>query len=191
MSASRSRLRCLAWLLALLGAAVAAAAPAQIIFLRHAEKPDSGIDLSEKGRERAQALVALFTQDARALEHGPAAVIYAMKQARLTTSARPIQTIEPTARALGLTVDARFTRDEVSAVARALLMDPRADGKTVIVCWEHDAIPKILAALGWRKGPDQWPGKSYDRLWVLDFAGGRPARFRDLPQRLLPGDKKK
>lgn len=191
MSSSSAGRAWLAWWFALLGATVAAAAPAQIIFLRHAEKPEIGIELNDRGRERAQALPALFSKDPRALEHGPAAVIFAMRQAKPSTSLRPILTMEPTARALGLTLDTRFSRDEVVALAHALLTDPRTNGKTVVVCWEHDAIPKVVAALGWRQGPDDWPGKAYDRLWVLDFADGRPVRFRDLPQRLLPGDRKK
>jgi len=61
----------------------------------------------------------------------------------------------------------------------------------VIVCWEHDAIPKIVKALGWTTGPSDWPSKAYDRLWVLDFDHGKPVRFRDLPQQILPGDKTK
>jgi hypothetical protein len=191
MFAPRTWRRWLVLLLTVCCTAWAVAAPAQIIFLRHAEKPEVGIELNDRGRERAQALVALFTQDKRALEHGSAVAIYAMKQAKPNTSMRPIQTMEPTARALGLTLDTRFTRDEIQSVAHALLADPRAHGKTVVVCWEHDAIPRIVAALGWRNGPDDWPGKAYDRLWVLDFADGKPVRFRDLPQRLLPGDKNK
>ena len=180
----------IAWLVAL-AACGCAAAPAQVIFLRHAEKPDSGPELNERGRERARALVKLFTTDPRALEHGAPAAIYAMKQAKAKSSVRPIQTVEPTARALGLALDTRFTRDETALIARALLADPRTDGKTVIVCWEHDAIPKILKALGWANGPNDWPGKAYDRLWVIDFENGKPVRFRDLPQNLLPGDKAK
>jgi hypothetical protein len=114
-----------------------------------------------------------------------------MKQAKAGSSIRAIQTVTPTARALGLTLDTRFTRDEIAAVAQALLADSRATGKTVVVCWEHDAIPQIVKALGWRDAPKDWPGKAYDRLWVLDLSDGRPTRFRDLPQKLLPGDKAK
>jgi hypothetical protein len=169
----------------------AVAAPAQIIFLRHAEKPSFGPELDARGRERATALATLFTKDPRVLGHGPAAGIFAMRQAKPGTSVRPIQTIEPTGRALGLPLDTRFTRDEISAVVRAILTSPACDGKTVIVCWEHDAIPEMLQALGWTRGPKNWPDKSYDRLWLLDLENGKPVRFRDLPQKLLPGDKAK
>ena len=79
--------------------------PAQVVFLRHAEKPEVGAELNERGRARAGALVELLTHDARALEHGPAVAIFAMRPHGKKGSVRAIQTMEPTARALGLTTD--------------------------------------------------------------------------------------
>ena len=169
----------------------ATAAPAQIIFLRHAEKPPVGSELNERGRERAAALVRLFTHDARLLEHGPAVAIFAMRPHGKSGSVRAIQTMEPTGRALGVELDSVLTRDDTAAVARAILSTRAYEGKTVVVCWEHDAIPEIVKACGWAKGPARWPDKSFDRLWILDFEHGRPKRFRDLPQKLLPGDSDK
>jgi hypothetical protein len=163
--------------------------PAQIIFLRHAEKPEVGFELNERGRARAGALAGLLTHDVRALEHGPAAAIFAMRPHGKKGSVRAIQTMEPAARALGLTPDTRFTRDEIAPLVRAIRSATAYDNKTVIICWEHDVIPDMLKAFGWTTGPATWSGKSYDRLWLLDFAAGKPVRFRDLPQTLLPGDK--
>jgi hypothetical protein len=176
---------------ALAGCGLARAAPAQIIFLRHAEKPAIGAELNERGRERAAALVPLFTKDPRVLEHGPPVAIFAMRPRGKSGSVRAIQTMEPTARALGLAPDTRLTRDEIPALVHAIRSAPAYEGKTVIVCWEHDAIPEMLKAFGWTGGPPKWKDKSYDRLWVLDFEHGKPVRFRDLPQRLLPDDKAK
>ena len=166
----------------------ARATPAQIIFLRHAEKPDTGNSLHPRGRERATALVKLFTADARALEHGPAAAIFTMRPHGKNGSVRALETMEPTGRALKLELDERFTRDEIGPLVRAIQSAPALDGKTVIVCWEHDVIPEMLRAFGWSHGPDHWSGKVYDRLWILDFKDGAPVRFRDLPQKLLSGD---
>jgi len=39
----------------------ACATPAQLTFLRHAERPDTGSELNQRGRVRAAALVNLFT----------------------------------------------------------------------------------------------------------------------------------
>ena len=165
----------------------AVAAPAEIIFLRHAEKPEKGSELNERGRDRAAALVSLFTHDARVLEHGPAVAIFAMRPAKRGGSVRAIQTMEPTSRALGVALDTHFSRDETGPLARAILSAAAYEGKTVIVCWEHDMIPEMLKAFGWMNGPAHWSGKSYDRLWLLDFEHGQPTRFRDLPQLPLAG----
>ncbi len=173
------------------GCARVQATPAQIIFLRHAEMPDTGNELDARGRERATALVRLFTADARVLEHGPAGGIFVMRPHGKSGSVRAIETMEPTAHALGITPDKTLTRDEIPALVRAINANPSLDGKTVIVCWEHDAIPEMLRAFGWTGGPAHWPGKAFDRLWILDFKDGAPVRFRDLPQTLLPGDRAK
>lgn len=169
-------------------AAPPAAGPAQIIFLRHAEKPDTGNELNARGRERAAALVHLFLHDPQLREHGSPAAIFAMRPKGKKGSVRAIETMEPTARALQLTPDTRFTRDELGALKDAIMSAPLLAGKTVIVCWEHDAIPEMLQVFGWTSGPTRWPAKTYDRLWLLDFQDGKPVRFRNLPQKLLPGD---
>ena len=169
----------------------ASAAPAQIIFIRHAEKPADGPELSERGWVRAKALASLFTSDPRALEHGPAVAIFAMKPTKAGNSVRAIQTMESTAQALKIKIDRHYSRDEVDELVSGILKSKAGDGKTVIVCWEHDMIPKMLKALGWKSGPKKWDDEVYDRLWVLDLENGKPVRIRDLPQKLLPGDREK
>jgi hypothetical protein len=164
------------------------AAPAQIIFLRHAEKPLLGPELNARGWERAQALVTLFTHDPRVREHGPVVAIFAMRPGKAGGSVRAMQTMEATGRALGVTPDLRFTREEIAPLVRVIRETRAFDGKTVVVCWEHKVIPDMLKACGWTSGPRKWNESAYDRLWLLDFENGKPARFRDLPQKLLPGD---
>jgi hypothetical protein len=167
-----------------------AAAPAQIIFLRHAEKPATGSELNERGRQRAQALVGLFANDPRTREHGVPVAIYAGAPAKAGGSVRSIETIQPTGLALKIAVDTHITRDEIDALVRAIMEAPAYEGKTVIVCWEHKKIPEMLKAFGWSAGPGRWDDAVFDRLWLLDFAQGKPVRFRDLPQTILPGDSK-
>ncbi|MSU23651.1 MAG: histidine phosphatase family protein [Opitutus sp.] len=168
--------------------ALAVAAPAQIIFLRHAEKPAVGSELNARGWERAPALVALFERDPRVREHGPAVAIFAMKPAKAGGSVRAIQTMAATGRALGVTLDRHLTREEIAPLVRAIMDAPAFEGKTVVVCWEHKVLPEMLTAFGWTSGPKKWDGDDYDRLWLLDFEHGKPTRFRNLPQKLLPGD---
>jgi hypothetical protein len=175
-------------LVLLAGGALARANPAQVILLSHAEKPPAGPELNEAGRKRADALAGLFATDPRVRAHGAVTAIFAMLPADRGGSVRAIQTMEPTAAALHLGIDTRFTRDEIKALAKAVRKDRALDGKTVVICWEHKMIPQIVSALGWPNPPSQWLDGVYDRLWVLDFEGDLPVAFHDLPQRLLPGD---
>ena len=177
--------------LAFFSGGLARATPAQIIFLRHAEKPADGPELSERGWERAKSLAHLFTSDPRVLEHGPAAAIFAMKPAKSGDSVRAIQTMEASALALNLKIDRHYSRDEIDALVHGILKSKAGDGKTVVVCWEHNMIPKMLKALGWKSGPKKWDDTVFDRLWVLDLDDGKPVRLRDLPQKVLAGDRQK
>jgi hypothetical protein len=156
--------------------------------IRHGEKPAQGNELNDQGWQRANALVGLFTTDPDLLTYGTPAAIYAMAQKGTTGSIRPIQTVTPLAQKLGLPIQHPFLRDETDQLAAEILGDPAYDGKMVLVCWEHNAIPPMLKAFGWNGGPDAWPGNAFDRVWILDFKDGKPAAFRDLPQKLLPGD---
>lgn len=167
----------------------ALAAPARILFLRHAEKPAEGPELNATGRRRAAALPSLFLSDPRAAAWGRPVALFAASPEKPGGSIRSIQTIEPLGRALGLPLITRFRRDDVQAVAQDILSSPAFDGKTVLVCWEHKRIPDIMRALGWTRGPNRWPDDVFDRVWILDFdRSGRPVRFRNLPERVLPGD---
>ena len=69
-------------------------APGEVLLIRHAEEPKKGPDLSDEGRARANSLVGMF-------EHPlmQPANIYAAKSSK--QSARPVQTCEPLAKAIG------------------------------------------------------------------------------------------
>ncbi|MEI7529679.1 MAG: histidine phosphatase family protein [Elusimicrobiota bacterium] len=174
-----------------LAAASAQAAPAQVILIRHAEKPAYGAGLSAQGFQRAQALVGFF----RSYE-APAAV-YAMAPKHEDSSVRAIQTVTPLAQALGLTLNTEFTRGQKHKLVNAIMAAPEYEGRLVLVCWEHDALVDIAEEFAVYGGPGQqaqpaipsyWAASVFDRAWVLNFAGGKLISFEDIPQRLLPGD---
>ena len=96
--------------------------------------------------------------------------------------------MEATGKELKLPVITAITRDDIGALVRVIMDSPAYRGKTVLVCWEHKKIPEMLLAFGWPQGPKRWDDKVFDRLWILDFDRGRPVRFRDLPEKLLPED---
>ncbi|KAJ1568634.1 hypothetical protein HK405_015790 [Cladochytrium tenue] len=74
-------------------------------------------------------------------------------------------------------------------------------GRSVLVCWSHQGLPALAAALGAPRTqvPPKWGGGRYDVTWVLHpvpvptaaNGGGREWEYRlvQLPQRLLYGDR--
>ena len=176
-----------AWLL--FGAASTIwARPAQIVLLRHAEKPadEKNPHLSPRGLERAHELVQRLTAS-RFLggSNGPV-VLVAPHPTPHARSVRCLETLQPTARQLQLTVESHYAAHDWSRLAQELLTNSAYDGKTVIICWVHDEIPALAAALGVKQVPS-WSGKTFDRLWIITRAEGR-AVLHDEPQHLLPGD---
>jgi hypothetical protein len=169
----------------------AAARPAEVIIIRHAEKPATGNELNQKGRERAAALVPYFLETPELLEFKTPVAIYAPLPSHEGSSVRSSETVTPLARALQMRINNSFHKDQIAALAREILTDPRYNGRTVLICWEHKVIPEIAKALGAQTAPDKWHGEAFDRTWIIKYASEGTVGFQDLPQRLLFGDSAK
>src|SRR4051812_2923021 len=78
--------------------------PAQVIIIRHAEKPDDGNELSLRGEERAAALVPYFLKTGELLKFKTPVAIYAQRPKDADSSLRSIETVKPLADALHLKV---------------------------------------------------------------------------------------
>jgi hypothetical protein len=172
-------------------ATAALAAPARVIILRHGEKPPSGSDLDAQGVCRADALATVFPA-----KFGTPAAIYAMNPNDADGSMRPIETVTPLARALGLTIDHDYTRKQFSRLVSDIMGDAALDGKLVLICWEHKAIPDLaqsFAAGGWNEGsaviPAKWSGSDFDSAWILNFSGSPSFQLsaEDVPADQLQG----
>ena len=165
------------------------ARPAEIILIRHAEKPpeEANLHLAQKGRERARALVPLLTQKAVFITNGPPAALFAARPTPRGHGQRTSETLEPLASALGLTVQTPYSSGEYASLARQILKDPRLDGKTVVICWVHESLPELAEALGVKRPPSKWKSSAFDRAWVITFHG-KKAVLTDVPQQLLAGD---
>lgn len=183
--------------LAALAAGLAAAAPAQVILIRHAEKPASGNQLSEQGFRRAEALAWFFQTSSAVKKHGTPAAIYAAAPKHEDSSVRSIQTVQPLADALGLEPIAKFTRGQAHKLAVDIMENPAYNGRMVLVCWQHGNIYDIVLELAEYNGssqaalaalPGEWPDEVFDRVWILDLNRGKVTGFKDIPQNLLPGD---
>jgi phosphohistidine phosphatase SixA len=125
-----------------------------LVVVRHAERVsllDGASLLSEAGHRRARDLVPQ-------LEVFHPAVLYASDLERTQ------QTLAPLAARLGKPVLIR-SRADSEGLAAELLRDHR--GETVIVCWHHDLMKKLVKALG-VEGPVPYLSfDSYDWLWIV------------------------
>ncbi|MFA6584529.1 MAG: hypothetical protein WCS77_09555 [Elusimicrobiaceae bacterium] len=167
------------------------AAPAQVVILRHAEKPEVGNELNKQGWRRAYALVGFFRFNKHMNKFGAPAAIYAMAPKDAQGTLRPIQTITPTAKELGLPIRTNYKKKEEAALVKEIMSAKAYDGRTVLVCWEHHAIEKMVEEFGWKGKLRAWPDEVYDRAWVLTFDGRHVKDLKDMPQRVLPGDSNK
>jgi broad specificity phosphatase PhoE len=159
----------------------AKAGPSTIMLIRHGEDPGGrDFNLSARGRQRADALPKLFSGRLPKPQ-----IIIATRASK--GSNRPVETVEPLSRALGVPIDNRFRDEDYRILADELLTNDRYDGKVVLVCWHHGKLPKLAKALG-VKGAPAWPDDQYDHVWMIE-PEKHAARFDDVHQKLLDGDR--
>ena len=162
------------------------ATPREVMIIRHAEKPADkrATNLSPKGYERAKALVTVFGGSRFRVPE----IIFAQSPRKKSGSLRPIETVTPLAKSLGLEVNERFQVKRGDDLADYLLRSEECDGKVVLVSWGSDEIPEIAEDLGARSFDEEWPKDSFDRVWRIEFSGSKVAKEEDLPMKALPGD---
>jgi phosphohistidine phosphatase SixA len=138
--------------------------PSRIILMRHADKPDDpdDPDLSSAGVVRADHLATYIPQTFGKPD-------YIIATARSKHSDRPLETVEPLARAVGVTVQHDIRDKDFEGLIDEIFSDEAYRGKTVVICWHHGTLPSIAALLGAPAGsyPDPWPDDTYNV--ILDF----------------------
>jgi broad specificity phosphatase PhoE len=191
-----------------------------IFVIRHAEKPAGkikGIDpngnadkdsLIVRGWERAGALADFFgSKDGLP---APDRIFASAAQKKATRSAktrrkkarpaakkgsktgskskRPTQTVMALAAKLGQRVSGKYTKGEEANLVKAVTA---LDGKT-LVCWQHEAIPKIAGLIvGSMKGiPKRWPSRRFDVVWQFTSSKSK-WKFDQVCQLVLAGDSAK
>lgn len=168
---------------------LAQAKPAQVLLIRHGEKPEGeeGRELSERGWERARALPKLF-QRAEFSQHGaPVALVGMAPKKKKKGSIRALQTLKYVAEEMHLAVNSAYTDEDVSEMVSHVNETAAYDGKFVVICWNHDSMKEIAKAFGVKKAP-KMPGESYDRAWLITPQEHGPSLLQDLPEKLLAGD---
>jgi broad specificity phosphatase PhoE len=131
-----------------------AAQDTTVVLLRHAERQsllEADSPLAEAGLQRAQALVPL-------LEGFHPRVLY------VSDLQRTQQTLAPTAAKLGLKPLVR-PKGGSEALAAEILREHR--GQTILVCWHHDLMKKLVRGLGVQTPIPYWPFDAYDNLWIV------------------------
>jgi hypothetical protein len=177
----------------------------KIMIIRHAEKPsdDGSIkgvsasggtdpeELTTRGWQRSGALVRFFAPLGGAFAHPALAtpdVIFASGTAKHSNSLRPQHTVL----ALAQFLNKKLNLDHLKGDEDALVKDLLAQQGTVLVAWEHEAIPGIVGRIGLNgtKFPQKWPGERFDVAWVLDRQPGANGwGFVQVPQLLLSDDR--
>jgi hypothetical protein len=154
-----------------------------IIAIRHAEKPPGGLgQLTCQGLNRALALPKVLIG-----RYGKPDSIYAPDPAdqvnegseRRYSYVRPLVTIEPTAIALGMPVNAQIGLADIGRLQSELTAPPNTHA-VIFVAWEHEMLNKFAQQMLRSYGdnpalvPD-WPNNDYDRIYVFKIqqTGGR------------------
>jgi len=175
-----------------------------IFIIRHAEKPNGqqGVtaegandpeSLTPQGWQRAGALAVFFGSS----DGLPApSNIYASATGKQkiaphqkigSNSSRPIETVTPLASKLSIVPNQTFALgDEANLVNEIVKLDG-----TVLVCWQHEAIPQIATLIvgDGQQIPDPWPSGRFDVVWRFTRSQKEdPWVFSQVCQRLLAGD---
>jgi hypothetical protein len=136
-----------------------------ILIVRHAEKPLAGSGLTPRGEARAQLYAKYFMPFKEGEIEIRVDSLYA--GADSANSVRPRLTLEPLARASGLTLHHDIGTKDTAGFASYLRST--AHGSHPLISWRHGEIPELITALG--GNPDtlfpegKWPGEVFD--WVV------------------------
>jgi hypothetical protein len=148
-----------------------ATGPAQIILLRHAEEPadPDNPHLSPAGVQRANALVSFIRTNPAMSRLGPPVAVFASRATKHDNGQRSQETVAPLAKALNLPVQTPYLTKDYAKLAKRILANPAYAGKTVIISWTHEDIPKLASALGVKPRPPKWKNSVYDQVYVISY----------------------
>lgn len=153
------------------------AMPAQVIVIRHGEKPrdKNAKHLAEAGVERAARLVDYLKQNPELSKLGPPAALIAARQTKEGGGQRTSETLEPLARDLKLAIQTPYQSDRSDKLAALVRTSKRYDGKVVLICWTHERMPELIEALGIHPAPAKVPDDAYDLVYLIRYDGPQPS----------------
>jgi hypothetical protein len=162
-----------------------------ILIIRHAEKPETGMELTPAGAQRANAYTNYFRHFM--VDSRPLNLDCLIATADSNNSHRPRLTLEPLSKSLGLPLDTRYKNKESTQLAAELQARPH--GRQILICWHHEQIPVLIQALGADPAKllpgGKWPDNVFS--WVIQLhydPDGRlmPAETKRILENLMPGD---
>jgi hypothetical protein len=137
----------------------------KLVFIRHAERPENGDNLTCQGLNRSLQLPGVLYK-----KFGRPANVYvpSLGMGEVTKRTRMLQTISPFVIKYGLTVNSAYDEEDYKSVGKAVL----TEHGTVLIVWEHKNIAPILEYLGVEEHL-KWPSDDYDTIWIVTFHKGK------------------
>lgn len=151
------------------------AAQETIVAIRHGEKPFGGLgQLTCRGLNRAlklpNVLVPRFGKPDAIYAPDPAIEVSDRSNTKYSY-VRPLMTIEPTAIALGMPVNAQIGFNDIAKLQSELTAPLNANA-VIFVAWEHEMLNEFARQILRRYGKDpsavpDWPNDDYDRIYIF------------------------
>jgi broad specificity phosphatase PhoE len=170
-----------------------------ILIIRHGEKPFDGSDgLTPAGQARAQAYISYFQN--YIIDSEPIKWTALFAAASSKTSRRPLLTLEPLAKTLGLPIDAKYDDKDTETFVKALQENPSHDNANILISWRHSGMLELADALGveGHQLPESanWVSKPFPPCvfgWVLQICFDEHGEInlnktKCIPQKLMFGD---
>lgn len=85
------------------------------------------------------------------------------------------QTITPYAVKYNLDINSSYDTEDYKSIAKDIF---RKKG-TVILVWEHHAIPHLAKALGVEQDIKDWPDADFDSIWIITYQKGKVSLAAD------------
>jgi len=162
-----------------------ARADVTLVMFRHAEKPVGGFgQLSCQGLNRALAMPRVLLS-----RYGTPAQLFAPNPGAAKVDdgvsynyLRPLATIEPTAIRLGLPVNTTWAWNDIAHLQGELL-EPRHDGQTLYIAWEHHELENLARAILEQRGGDpgqvgRWREDDFDTVYVVTLRSDGTSTFK-------------
>ncbi|MGR9000338.1 MAG: histidine phosphatase family protein [Gammaproteobacteria bacterium] len=137
----------------------------KVVIIRHGEKPENGDNLSCQGENRALQLPAVLYRKFNKPDH---IYVPSLELDKSTKHARMFQTVTPFAIKYNLKVNSKYGEKDTATIAKKVLEKTG----TVLMVWEHSAIPPLAEELG-VENPPAWDGKDFDSIWVITYSNGK------------------